>query len=109
MDGINEAEVRDALHRFDPLWDKLFPAKQARIVQLLVERVDVGLDGADILLRSGGLRVWSVADQACCTIRVAEGGVMNRIIGDGRPMTVRVPILIRRRGGRRPTSVACCD
>ena len=26
----------------DPLWDELFPAEQARIVQLLVERVDVG-------------------------------------------------------------------
>ena len=24
----------------DPLWDELFPAEQARIVQLLVERVD---------------------------------------------------------------------
>jgi site-specific DNA recombinase len=37
------------------LWDELFPAEQARIVQLLVERVDVGLDGADIRLRTEGL------------------------------------------------------
>ena len=28
-------------HDLDPLWDELFPAEQARIVQLLVERVDV--------------------------------------------------------------------
>ena len=55
MDGINETEVRDALHRLDPLWYELFPAEQARIVQLLVERVDVGLDGADIRLRTEGL------------------------------------------------------
>jgi len=27
------------LQRLDPLWDKLFPAEQARIVQLLVQRV----------------------------------------------------------------------
>jgi site-specific DNA recombinase len=54
-EGISEAEVREALERLDPLWDELFPAEQARIVQLLVERVDVGLDGADIRLRTEGL------------------------------------------------------
>ena len=37
---ISEAEVREALERIDPLWGELFPAQQARIVQLLVERVD---------------------------------------------------------------------
>ena len=55
MDGIDEADVRDALNRLDPLWDELFPAEQARIVQLLVERVDVSPDGADIRLRTEGL------------------------------------------------------
>jgi hypothetical protein len=56
LEGIDEAEVREALHRLDPLWEELFPAEQARIVQLLVERVDVGLDGADIRLRTEGLK-----------------------------------------------------
>jgi len=55
MDGIDEADVRQALHRLDPLWDELFPAEQTRIVQLLVERVDVSPDGADIRLRTEGL------------------------------------------------------
>jgi hypothetical protein len=55
MGGINEAEVRDALHRLDPLWDELFPGEQARIVQLLVDRVDVSPDGADIRMRTEGL------------------------------------------------------
>ena len=55
MDGLTEAEVREALERLDPLWDELFPAEQARIVQLLVERVDVSPDGADIRLRTEGL------------------------------------------------------
>ena len=49
--GITEAEARTALMHFDPLWDELFPAEQARIVQLLVERVDIGLDGLDVHLR----------------------------------------------------------
>jgi hypothetical protein len=53
--NMTEAEVREALQRFDPMWDERFPAEQARIVQLLVERVDVGLDGVDIRLRAEGL------------------------------------------------------
>ena len=52
---LTEAETREALHRLDPLWDELFPAEQARIVRLLVERVEVGPAGADIRLRVAGL------------------------------------------------------
>ena len=52
---ITEAEVRDAFERLDPMWDELFPAEQARIVQLLVERVDVKVDGIAIRLRTAGL------------------------------------------------------
>jgi hypothetical protein len=52
---LSEAEVREALEGLDPLWDELFPAEQARIVQLLVDRVDVGTDGVDIRLRTAGL------------------------------------------------------
>lgn len=55
IDGLSEAEVREALEGLDPLWDELFPAEQARIVQLLVERVDVGQEGVDIRLRVDGL------------------------------------------------------
>ena len=56
LEGIAEEDVRVALERLDPLWDELFPAEQARIVQLLVERVDVSPDGADIRLRTEGLK-----------------------------------------------------
>jgi site-specific DNA recombinase len=52
---ITEAEVRDAIERLDPVWDELFPAEQARIIQLLVERVDVGPTGLHIHLRTEGL------------------------------------------------------
>ena len=54
-EDISEAEVREALERLDPLWDELFPAEQARIVQLLVERVDIHLDRLDVRLRTAGL------------------------------------------------------
>ena len=52
---ITEGDVRDALHRLDPLWDELFPAEQARIVRALIERVVIGQDGADIRMRVEGL------------------------------------------------------
>ncbi len=55
IDCLSEAEVREALEGLDPLWDELFPAEQARIVQLLVERVEVGVDGLKIRLRVQGL------------------------------------------------------
>ena len=54
-DTIGEGEVRAALHELDPVWDALFPAEQARVVQLLVERVDVKADGIGIRLRTEGL------------------------------------------------------
>ena len=54
IDGLTEAEVRHALERLDPFWDRLFPAEQARIVRLLVARIDVA-DGIDIRLRVDGL------------------------------------------------------
>jgi site-specific DNA recombinase len=47
--------VRAALERLDPLWNELFPAEQARVIQLLVNRVDVRSDGVDIQLRTEGL------------------------------------------------------
>jgi len=44
-----------ALDRLDPLWEELFPAEQARIIHLLVDRVDIGPGGADVRLRLEGL------------------------------------------------------
>ena len=53
--GITEAAAREALTRLNPLWNELFPAEQARIVALLVERVDIGTEGMNVRLRMDGL------------------------------------------------------
>jgi hypothetical protein len=45
--GITENDVRGALLEFEPIWNGLFPAEQARIIELLVERVDLQPDGID--------------------------------------------------------------
>jgi site-specific DNA recombinase len=53
--SITAADATAALQRLDPLWDELFLAEQARIVGLLVERVDIGEAGLDMRLRVDGL------------------------------------------------------
>jgi hypothetical protein len=53
--AVSEVETREVLTRLDPLWDELFPAEQARIVTLLVERVDIGTEGFTLRLRVDGL------------------------------------------------------
>jgi hypothetical protein len=55
QDDVTEEEAREALLQLDPLWDELFPAEQARIVQLLVERVDVRMHGVEVRLRPNGI------------------------------------------------------
>ena len=55
QDDVTEDEAREALTQLDPLWDELFPAEQARIMRLLVERVDVQPDGLEVRLRAEGL------------------------------------------------------
>jgi hypothetical protein len=54
-EGLAENEVREALAALDPLWAELFPAEQARIIQLLIERVDIGTDGLRLGFRDKGL------------------------------------------------------
>ncbi|MEV8466627.1 recombinase family protein [Fluviibacterium sp. DFM31] len=52
---ITEADALTALQQLAPLWDEFFPAEQARIATLLVERVDIGTDGLNVRLRVDGL------------------------------------------------------
>jgi hypothetical protein len=41
LNGLSESDVHEALRRLYPLWHELFPAEQAKVIQLLVERIDV--------------------------------------------------------------------
>ncbi|HYN38295.1 MAG TPA: zinc ribbon domain-containing protein [Rhodospirillales bacterium] len=53
---IPEREVVKTVTDLAPLWDELFPAEQARIVRLLVERVDLSPEGMQVRLRAEGLQ-----------------------------------------------------
>lgn len=59
LPAITEEEARMALTTLDPMWDELFPAEQTRIVQMLVERVDIGTDGFDVQLRLDGMATFA--------------------------------------------------
>jgi site-specific DNA recombinase len=55
-DGLAEADIRQALQSLDPVWNELFPAEQARVLQLLVERVEVHPDRIELRFRVDGLQ-----------------------------------------------------
>jgi site-specific DNA recombinase len=54
-EDITEREVTVLLADFATVWGELFPAEQTRIVQLLLERVDVQEDALEVRIRAEGL------------------------------------------------------
>jgi site-specific DNA recombinase len=69
--AITETDVRGALLEFEPIWNELFPAEQARIVELLVERVDLRPDSIDLCLRIEGLT------SLCSELRASGGSQLE--------------------------------
>jgi DNA invertase Pin-like site-specific DNA recombinase len=65
--NLAESDVRSALLEFEPIWNELFPAEQARLVELLVERVELRSDCIDLCLRIEGLT------SLCSELRSATG------------------------------------
>ncbi len=53
--AVSEADAIAALHEFLALWARLFPAEQARIIQLLVRRVTVTAAGLEVDIRREGI------------------------------------------------------
>jgi site-specific DNA recombinase len=49
------ALLKGLLADFATVWSELFPAEQARIVQLLVEQVNVQDDAIEVRIRAEGL------------------------------------------------------
>ena len=52
---VSEADAIAVLHDFDALWAQLFPAEQARIIQLVVRRVTVTAAGLEVDIRREGV------------------------------------------------------
>ncbi len=63
---IDPAEVRAALADFAPVWDSLSPKEQARILQLLVERVEYDGEAStvSVTIRPTGIRTLTEATRS---------------------------------------------
>jgi hypothetical protein len=84
--------------RLDPLLDELFPAEQARIVQLLVQRID--LKARRARAATADARAWARCARTQLDRRWdAEGCLMPA--HDPAVVTVKVPFAVRKRGGRK--------
>ena len=62
---VDERDIAQALREFDPLWESLSPREQARILQLLIERVDYdGEDGTvSVTFRPTGIKELAMLDE----------------------------------------------
>ena len=71
---LEEGEVIEALGALELVWDELYPAEQARILRLLIERIDVAPDGISVTLHAAGIRslVAELADQEAPALAAFE-------------------------------------
>ena len=92
-------ETLGLLTGFGSLWTELFPAEQARIVRLLVERVDVAA-GWRFAAGRGARRPLGRAAAAACA---GEGGLSHgsREPAEGGTLVVRIPMRLRKQRGRK--------
>uniref|UniRef100_UPI00187D5897 recombinase zinc beta ribbon domain-containing protein n=1 Tax=Candidatus Magnetaquicoccus inordinatus TaxID=2496818 RepID=UPI00187D5897 len=51
-----ESKVMESLHNLGAVWEELFPGEQARLLQLLVAKVNVSHQGVVVHFKSGGLQ-----------------------------------------------------
>ena len=106
---LEEGDVIEALGALEPVWDELYPAEQARILRLLIERIDVAPDGISVTLHAAGIRslVAELADEKAAPLAAAEPiaggcGVMTERPGlEVDTLTIRIPMRLQRRGGRK--------
>ena len=53
--GASEVDAIAARYEFSALWSQLFPAEQARIIQLLVRSITVTAAGLEVDIRREGI------------------------------------------------------
>jgi hypothetical protein len=61
------------------VWDELYPAEQARILRLLIERIDVAPDGISVTLHAAGIRslVAELAGEQAAAPGPRQGAMME--------------------------------
>jgi hypothetical protein len=71
---LEEGGVIEALGALEPVWDELYPAEQARILRLLIERIEGAPDGISVTLHAAGISslVAELADQEAAALAASE-------------------------------------
>jgi site-specific DNA recombinase len=71
---LEEGDAIEALGALETVWDELYPAEQARIMRLLIERIDVAPDGTSVKLHAAGIRslVTELANQETPALAESE-------------------------------------
>ncbi len=101
-DGLEceKGELRYSLSNIDALWDELFVGEQLRIIDLLIERVDLAPKAVSLTLYTQGLEelyqeAMSFDDEQ------RQSSTTWKLAGDGTRILVTKEISIRKRGGRK--------
>lgn len=89
-----ERDIMRALSNFDGLWKELFPKEQSRILNLLIERITVHVDKIQIKFRPLGMI--SLLQEIMPDVRQKDFKTDT-----DTPVTVEIPILLKRHGGRK--------
>jgi len=55
-DKISESDISEIFSNVETFWDDLFPLERNRLIQLLVERIEIRETGIDMELKTNGLR-----------------------------------------------------
>jgi hypothetical protein len=70
---LDEGDVIEALGALEPVWNEIYPAEQARILRLLINRIDVAPDGISVTLHAAGIQslVAELADQEAPALAIS--------------------------------------
>lgn len=91
---LSERTIMAALKKFESLWDELFPAEQARIVNLLIQRITVHPDKLQITLRPLGM-IGLLRDLISDLTHITPVSDFDSFF------TIEIPIAFKNRGGRK--------
>ena len=69
---VVEKDVAEALSRFEPVWETLSPREQARVIHLMVDRVDWGGEDSTVSITFRPTSLKTLAEQA----ESRKGGVI---------------------------------
>ena len=76
---LADHDAIEALGALEPVWDELYPAEHARILRLLIERIDVAPDGVSVTLHAAGIRslVAELAGEQAAAPEPGHGSILE--------------------------------